>query len=192
MAKDELKQLTTEDLILKLGEAPFDSASLYCEELIIRFEPLLRRAWQRDIAGDYQDFIQDVFVRLFAGLPQLRNPKAFPGYFRSIVLSVASQRWRSRSKAPYQTDAEVEKLVDGFDEDLITRILVRTYVERLPSRERDVISMAYLEDLPTSEIARRLGIKTGAVRAVKSRALNRLRELFVTDAQVLEGTGEKK
>ena len=192
MAKDELKQLTTEDLILKLGEAPFDSASLYCEELIIRFEPLLRRAWQRDIAGDYQDFIQDVFVRLFAGLPQLRNPKAFPGYFRSIVLSVASQRWRSMSKAPYQTDAEVEKLVDGFDEDLITRILVRTYVERLPSRERDVISMAYLEDLPTSEIAQRLGIKTGAVRAVKSRALNRLRELFVNDAQVLEGTSEKK
>ena len=192
MAKDELKQLTTEDLILKLREASFDAASQYCEELIIRFEPLLRSAWQRDITGEYQDFVQDVFVRLFAGLPQLRNPKAFPGYFRTIVLSVASSRWRSRGRAPYQTDAEVENLVHGSDEDLITRILVRTYIERLPSRERDVIAMVYLQDLPTSEIAHKLSIKTGAVRALKSRALNRLRELFLSDAQVLDGTSEKK
>ena len=188
----ELKLLTIEELILRLKEAPIEAASLYCEELINRFEPLLRRAWQRDIGGEYQDFVQDVFVRLFAGLPQLRNPKAFPGYLRSIVLSVASHRWRSKGRAPSRTAAEVERLVHGFDETLITRIFIRTYVERLPSRERDVIAMAYLEELSTSEIAHKLGIKTGAVRSLKGRALNRLRELFLEDAKDLSATTEKK
>ena len=188
----ELKSLTTEDLILRLREAPIESASLYCEELIGRFEPLLRRAWQRDISGEYQDFVQDVFVRLFAGLPQLRNPKAFPGYLRSIVLSVASHHWRRKGRAPSRTAFEVERLVHGFDEELITRIFIRTYVERLPMREREVISMAYLEDLSTSEIAHKLGVTTGAARTLKRRAISRLRELFLNDAKALEGTIEKK
>lgn len=190
--KLELKLLTTEELILQLKDAPIQLASLYCEELITRFEPLLRRAWQREVAGEYQDFVQDVFVRLFAGLPQLRNPKAFPGYLRSIVLSVASHHWRSKGRALSRTAAEVERLVHGFDETLITRIFIRTYVERLPSRERDVIAMAYLQDLSTAEIAIKLEMKTGAVRSLKGRALNRLRELFLEDAKDLSGTTEKK
>ena len=190
--KLELKLLTTEELILRLKEAPIESASSYCEELISRFEPLLRRAWQRDIGGEYQDFVQDVFVRLFAGLPQLRNPKAFPGYLRSIVLSVASYHWRSKGKTPSRTAAEVDRLVHGFDETLITRIFIRTYVERLPSRERDVIAMAYLQDLSTGEIAHKLGMKTGAVRSLKGRALNRLRELFLEDAKDLSGGATEK
>lgn len=184
-------QLSTEELILQLREAPIEQASVYCEELILRFEPLLRRAWQRETSGEYQDFVQDVFVRLFAGLPQLRNPKAFPGYFRSIVLSVVSHRWRKEGKELIRSDEDIEIITKAVDDPLITRIFIRSYVERLPAREKEVITLAFLRDLSTKEIARQLNLGTGAVRATKSRALNRLRALFLQDALSLENIKKK-
>jgi RNA polymerase sigma-70 factor (ECF subfamily) len=180
-----LSSLTTEELILRLKEVGAER-SLYCQEIILRFEPLLRRAWQREASSEYQDFVQDVFVRLFAGLPQLRDPKAFPGYFRSVAHSVASHRWKKANARPTRSEEEVERLVKGTDESLITRIFIRSYLERLPTREREVITLAFLEDLSPKDIAALLGVEEGAIRATKSRALKRLRAFFLKDARTLE------
>ena len=182
----ELKSLTTEELILQLRTAPLDEASPYCEELIVRFEPLLRRAWQRDPGSDYQDFAQDVFVRLFAGLPQLRNAKAFPGYFRSVALSVAARHWRKQKLDVKKTDRDKETPFARTEDSLVTGIFVRSYLEHLPLRERQIIEMVFIEDRPMKEIAEALGLDTGTIRATKSRALKRLRRFILSDAKSLE------
>jgi len=185
--KPDLSSLTAEELILRLQGSPMEEASLYCEELILRFEPLLRHAWHKGGGGgEYQDFVQDVFVRLFSGLHQLRNPKAFPGYFRSVALNVAAHHWRQHWSALKKSQGDVEKLVAHADESLLTRIVVRSNLERLPAREQEVIRLYFLEDLTTDEIANLLRIEAGAVRATKSRALKKLRTLLMEETMALK------
>ncbi|MER8232688.1 sigma-70 family RNA polymerase sigma factor [Streptomyces sp. NPDC094049] len=62
---------------------------------------------------------------------------------------------------------------DAFDA-LALRISVRNAVHRLPERQRDVITLYFLLDQPTSVVAEVLGINEATVRSHISRALPRL------------------
>lgn len=176
-----------EELVSQLRLASSTEASLYVEEIIRRFEPLLRAAWPRvALIVEYRDFVQEVFSRLFEGLPALRTAKAFPGYFRKIVFSVASSLAR-RSSSVHEVHVEEPNELPWVGGEAFTlRIFVRSYLELLPRQEREVIRLLFLEELPTSEASERLGIEPGAVRMTKSRALRRLRELWLREALALE------
>jgi RNA polymerase sigma-70 factor (ECF subfamily) len=54
-------------------------------------------------------------------------------------------------------------------------------VRELPSEQRQVIVMRFLDDLPYSEVASVLGKSIGAVRVIQFRALNNLRSLMRQD-----------
>ena len=183
-AKSDITILTVEEIILRLRGSSIEEASVYCQELISRFEPLLRRAWRKGGGiGEYQDFAQDVFVKLFRGLPSLRNAKAFPGYFKSVAFSVAATRSKRHS---HSADTTYELPRDARSEDaFMTGIIVRSYLEHLSVREREVVMMSVLLGLTSEEISKHLGMEPGAVRTTKSRAFKRLRELLLRDAKIL-------
>jgi RNA polymerase sigma factor (sigma-70 family) len=160
---------------LRLGTEP--TASAAAEEIGRRFAPLVRKYWNAQGCGDYADFFQEVMVRLFGALPALRDVTTFPGLFRRIVIGAAADYWRSRGPdGVHEFGPEHESAEASFDEALISRLVVRTYLEVLPPRERDVIELLYLHDLDPPEVAQRLSISAGAVRMTKTRALQRLRE----------------
>lgn len=190
--KSEVHALTVEELVLFLRTASQEDASTYCEELVRRFNPLLRQVWRNWVPKvEYGDFLHDVLVRLFQGLPALLNPKAFPGYFRKVVLSVAADLARKRLStaagiAQEVSLEEVARVVGQIDEDILPRIFVRSYLEYLPPRERQVLALELFEDQSTVDIATALGITPGAVRTTKSRAINRLRNLLLKEAKALE------
>jgi RNA polymerase sigma-70 factor (ECF subfamily) len=54
--------------------------------------------------------------------------------------------------------------------------LVRTALDRLPERDREILVLRYLEQLSTAEAAAVLGVSEGAVRVRLLRALRRLRD----------------
>src|SRR5262245_41862806 len=56
--------------------------------------------------------------------------------------------------------------------------LVRSALDRLPERDREVLALRYLEQLSTAEAAAVLGASEGAVRVRVLRALRRLRDLL--------------
>jgi RNA polymerase sigma-70 factor (ECF subfamily) len=175
-----------ERLVKGLRQTSTADASSYAAELIRRFEPLLRRAWhQGAFHVDYQDFVQDVFLRLFQSLPTLRHPRAFPGFFRRVALSVAVSHARKAARQESNT-AELVQQVDRFDERLLSHIFVRSYLEELPPREREVASLFFLQDLSAGDIARLLALTPSAVRATKSRAANHLRQILRREAGILE------
>lgn len=47
-------------------------------------------------------------------------------------------------------------------------------ISRLPERQQKIVKMKYFEDLSSDEIAERLGLSSGNVRVLLSRALNKL------------------
>jgi RNA polymerase sigma-70 factor (ECF subfamily) len=191
----DLQSQTVEQLVSSLRDSPEESSAVF-SEIIRRFEPLLRRAWWRrgglHVSYTYQDFIQEIFLRLFAGLPRLENVKAFPGYFHKVALSVAADYYRRQFATATVDIKEFEKVVTGLDHDILTGIFIRTYLERLSPREKEVINLEFYEGLSAREIAKQLGLKPGAVRMTKARALKRLRDLLAEDSKTLEDNSAKR
>jgi RNA polymerase sigma factor (sigma-70 family) len=190
-----LKDLPVERLVDGLRQADAAASSPYAAEIIRRFEPLLRRAWRQwGSPTDYRDFVQEVFLRLFSGLPGLRDARAFPGYLRKVILSVAASHLRHRGRsADRKTDPlpEPDALVDRFDERLLAAIFVRSYLEELPPREREVARLTYIEERSAEDVAAELELSAGAVRSTKSRATRRLREILLREAEDLERSLDK-
>jgi RNA polymerase sigma-70 factor, ECF subfamily len=61
------------------------------------------------------------------------------------------------------------------------RLRVRAALDQLGERDREVLVMRYLEQLPTREIAAALGVTEGAVKVRHLRALERLRGLLADE-----------
>lgn len=164
--------------LLRLQTEPLSSWA--AAEIGRRFASLIRRFWRANRCGDYEDFSQEVLTRLFSALPRLRAADAFPGLFRQVVVGAAADYWRHRQPdvvdVPDEQFGEIPDPDADFGEELVTRLLVRSYLELLPSRERQVLLLLYFDDMDALEVANALGISAGAVRTTKVRALRRLRE----------------
>jgi RNA polymerase sigma-70 factor (ECF subfamily) len=57
------------------------------------------------------------------------------------------------------------------------RVHIRAALDRLPEREREILTLRYLEQLTTAEVAAILGISDGAVKMRLLRAVQRLHDL---------------
>jgi RNA polymerase sigma factor (sigma-70 family) len=184
--------LPVEQLVARLLAAGPEEASLYAEEIIRRFAPALRHAWRQGAFHvEYQDFVQDVFVRLFGRLRSLRNPKAFPGFLYQIARSQAASHGRRPADSATEALADLQEPADRFDEHLLAGIFVRSYLEELSPREREVAKMSFLEEESSEDIAKILGLTPSAVRATKARAVSRLRKILLQEARALEREAKK-
>ncbi|MDT0346273.1 SigE family RNA polymerase sigma factor [Streptomyces litchfieldiae] len=66
--------------------------------------------------------------------------------------------------------------------DIETRALVHTALSRVPPRQRAVLVLRFLCDLPVAEVARVLGCSEGNVKSQSARGLARLRVLLGASA----------
>jgi RNA polymerase sigma factor (sigma-70 family) len=68
-------------------------------------------------------------------------------------------------------------------------LAMRDLLDRLPKRQREVVTLRYFGDLSEAEIARTLGISAGSVKRHASRALVRLRPdcTLLTETEVVPG-----
>jgi RNA polymerase sigma factor (sigma-70 family) len=187
-----LRELPIAALVTYVNSGDEDTTSDAFAEIVRRFEPLLRKTWQAHGRGEYRDFAHDVFVRIFAALPGLKTGPAFPSFFRSIVLSVAADQWRKRR--PEQVDVDektLEELASNIDNVLMTRLIVRSYLEYLTEHEQNVLGWELIDGRSTREIAGELGITPGAVRTIRSRAREKLRAVIERDEAMLERIRKK-
>lgn len=120
-----------------------------------------------------EDVVQDTFLRLYRGLPELRDPGKVVPYLRASVVNGCRSVLRARRRAalrrvqhePPVWSAESAAL-DGED-----RRVVLAAVARLPRRSREVLALRYYLDLPDHEIAAVLGVSRSTVTSTASRAL---------------------
>lgn len=150
-------------------------------EILRRFEPLLRKYFRRvgQPADGYADFVQEVMLRMLTALPKLRNPEAFAGLMRHIVIGTAADSLRKRVPEHAESSLLIQELATTFDSSIATALVVRSCLEMLSPRERQVIELLVVEELEVAEIARRLALEESRVRMIKSRAIKRLRSVLV-------------
>lgn len=129
-----------------------------------------------------EDIVQDALARSLRRWRRVRadDPVA---YVRRAMVNAHVTRWRrwdSRVRLGDVPEAGQEdtSLLRRDDWDLIQRALAA-----LPRRQRTVLVLRYLEDLPDSSIAAILGCRLGTVRSQASRGLAALRPLLAAGEQ---------
>jgi RNA polymerase sigma-70 factor (sigma-E family) len=124
--------------------------------------------------GHAEDLVQGVLERMYVRWDRIDGPPE--AYARRALAHAAVNRWRTRRRRP-----ELPLLTeDAPDRDPAATVDLRDALVRalltLPPRQRAVLVLRFLDDLPEEEVARALGCSVGTVKSQTSRALARLRE----------------
>ena len=159
-------------LILRAQQRDVDAFSALVEKwwaYLVRFA--------RSVAGeaDAEDAVQDGLLIAWKKLPGLRAPEAFPAWIVRIIARICFRRVRRHLRtAPLALAADRK---DSSSSTRLEAIDVESVLSSLPPRQRAVMHLTVMEDMPDSQIGAALGITAGSVRAHRRRAreaLNRL------------------
>lgn len=133
-----------------------------------------------------EDAAQTALVRTYAAWPRVRRDDAY-AYARKVLVNHLTDRWRRRVREyPVDDLPEGDGSPDPADE-VALRQWVTGALATLTVKERAVIVMRYLFDLPEVVVAADLGVTVGTVKSTSSRALAKLR--VRTDETVSGATG---
>jgi RNA polymerase sigma-70 factor (sigma-E family) len=127
--------------------------------------------------GDRQhgeDLLQDAFAETYRRWNRISSVDASEAYTRTILVRLATKRWRRRRYEAPIDEVSVEQ--DEPPADLDLGLDVRSFLGALPARQRAVVVLRYFDDRTESEIAQLLGCAPGTVKSHASRALAALRE----------------
>ncbi|CAA9225635.1 MAG: DNA-directed RNA polymerase specialized sigma subunit, sigma24-like [uncultured Corynebacteriales bacterium] len=128
--------------------------------------------------GHAEDLLQGVLERMYVRWARIEGPPE--AYARRALAHAAVNRWRSRRRRPPEQplrdpDPGGAAPGDGAATVDLRDALVRALLT-LPPRQRAVLVLRYLDDLPEDEVARALGCSVGTVKSQASRGLSRLRD----------------
>jgi RNA polymerase sigma factor (sigma-70 family) len=125
------------------------------------------------------DVTQEVFLAAWRSRSRYR-PEAgsITGWLMGIARFKAIDATRARARRPdsAQGDAGVEEPASaGEADDLALRMLLTDALQHLPERARQMVELAFFEDLTHTEIAERTDQPLGTVKSDIRRGLDRLR-----------------
>jgi RNA polymerase sigma-70 factor (ECF subfamily) len=130
------------------------------------------------------DLVQEVFLRVWRGLPKLRNSSYFATWIYRITWNVAQdQRKKYGKMSQIQGNVSSEETLNYMESKAVeTPILLNLHYQDLVKRglrslkleQRAVLILHDLEDLPQKEVAEILNIPVGTV---KSRLFNARRAM---------------
>jgi RNA polymerase sigma factor (sigma-70 family) len=137
-----------------------------------------------------EDIVQEAFIRLARRAHTIDVVDKAPAYLRSIVLNLARDHNR-RGLVSLRHRATSEVDVAPFDDpaaevaDRLARddrhIKVLACVRQLPVRQRDCVTLRYLEGYSTEQIASTLGLSVNSVKTHLRRGLTTLRRTLAAE-----------
>ena len=133
-----------------------------------------------------EDAAQEAFISAWQKLHQLREPEAFPGWFRRIVLTECHRLTRGKRPraAPLDeglnvpsADADPQAVVERGE----LRRAVSAAIQKLPEKERMVVMLFYVREHSHGDISAFLEVTTTTVAKRLYSARVRLRGMLMND-----------
>jgi RNA polymerase sigma factor (sigma-70 family) len=127
---------------------------------------------------DAQDMMQDGFIKVFKKLDQVKNPAAFPGWIRRVMINTALEKYRSRILLQ-RIDDVIEEADQPGDDGIFDNLTCQELVEliqTLSPQYRLVFNLYAIEGYSHQEIGEALGISVGTSKSNLSRARSILQE----------------
>jgi RNA polymerase sigma-70 factor, ECF subfamily len=139
---------------------------------------LIAGCGRRDVA---EDLLQETFCRLLLRWPSLAaiatDPQALRRYLFRIATNLLHDRWRSGPRGsvaePFSEPPE-----QGIAPNLEAAVDVQAMLRQLRPRERQLLWLAYVEDMDHAEIAAATGLRRLSVRTLLFRARSRARQFL--------------
>lgn len=133
--------------------------------------------------ADAEDVTQQVFVDAWRGRERF-DPElgALPAWLFGIARRKVVDRLRALQRAPLPAgDPDDIRSADSEIEGTADRMLVADALARLPLDRRQILELAFFDDLTHTQIAARLDLPLGTVKSHLRRGLATLRRSIVTE-----------
>jgi RNA polymerase sigma-70 factor (ECF subfamily) len=184
-----LETVSDEALARRIAGGPSGSTDAEESELYRRFAPRVRlygrRHLQNDAAAD--DLAQEVLLltieRLHAG--EVRRPEDIG----SFILGTSRMMAHGERRLTRRREALAARFMDPIVERAPSSVAmldaprVAACLRTLAERDRLVVVLTFYADREAPRIAEDLGLSAGAVRAIRHRAIERLRECVLGGAR---------
>jgi RNA polymerase sigma-70 factor (ECF subfamily) len=130
-----------------------------------------------------EDLTSQVFLKAWENLSRYKPGGPFVAWLYTIARNTVIDHYRTR-KQSVPLDQTVIKEDPALDEkvDLKHDIgILREAMQELTDEQREVLTLRFLADMETGEIAERMQKSEGAIRALQMRALQALAKAMGTD-----------
>ena len=175
---------TIRELGFRLAGAQDDSFGDCYAEL----GPILRRYLRGRVPdADIDDVVQVVFVEVWRFRSRYDPTRSLEAWVLTIARRRAIDHLRSRRRETVPLE-DVSSVAGPDGRDIASQVErtrdMQVALARLPDLQREAIEMAYYADLTQREIAERLDVPLGTIKARTARGLRRLGALIASPAAV--------
>jgi RNA polymerase sigma-70 factor (ECF subfamily) len=132
--------------------------------------------------SDVEDVVQETLMRAVKAYPSFRADSSFLTWAYAILLRAARDANRTRAKGvPADDAANLPEHLPPVERAAMLDEEARRVVDAvrsLPERQREMVTLHFLRELPYSEIAEALGVSVGTVKATMFEAKMSLRAIL--------------
>jgi RNA polymerase sigma factor (sigma-70 family) len=134
-------------------------------------------------SADGADAVQDALMSAWKSLGALRDPVAFPAWFRTHVIRAAVRHSNSRRRLRLVDLETADQGTDGGFHDHAQQARLADALSKLDPRDRAVLGLRYVAGYSTAETAVAMSIPEGTVKSRLNKALGRLRAVYLMGEQ---------
>lgn len=155
-------------------------------ELVDRYKGLVFALVARSLpdAGRAEEVAQDVFVRVYRGLPSFRGDSRLSTWIYRITVNLLAAERRPLATEPLEGRGEVPREFGALDrsfDELTLRDRMEKALQRLPAHYQVLVNGHYLKGMRYEDLADALGLPVGTVKTHLHRAKRQLRHLLETE-----------
>ncbi|MFI5905944.1 RNA polymerase sigma factor [Dactylosporangium sp. NPDC051541] len=147
-------------------------------ELVRGWHPRVERYVGRMLGRPDDDVVQEIWLAVVKGLPRLQRADRFTPWLFTVARRAVTNRLREAYTRPDPLDDDVLP-ADDDTEAVVNRELLAGALTALPARDREVLLLFYLEDLPLEACAQICAVPVGTVKSRLNRARRLLRQELV-------------
>jgi RNA polymerase sigma factor (sigma-70 family) len=173
----------TDNSVTILLEDAMRGAESAWREIVRRYSPLVFSVCRDHgvVGTDADDVSGNVWLGLVAGVVTIRQPEALPGWLVTATRRECLRLLRDKRRQIPDGREFTIGTEPGTDVFLLAeerRGVVRGAFDKLPKRDRDLLSMLFSDPPATyTEISSSLGIPIGAIGPTRQRCLARARRI---------------
>jgi RNA polymerase sigma-70 factor (sigma-E family) len=156
--------------------SPVSDMAAFDALLHARSRPLLRAAYA--LTGDWaqaEDLLQTALTKTYLRWHALEDVEAGEAYLRRVMFTTYARWWRRKWRGEVPTAALPDRDCHDPYADADRREELRRALATLPSRQRAMLVLRFIEDMSEAHVAETLGVSVGTVKSTTSKALAKLR-----------------